>query len=92
MHANGSQSLWARVIERVPDLLAVALRRLPSHSGDRLNFLADIVGGVVFIGIAKARVLPPQHVLPALALYFVFVLVCVAGALLMRGLRRQGRV
>ena len=72
------------IINKVSEIISVAVKKLPNSSGDVLNFLADIIAGFVLVYLWKEGILPSEQVLLSFGIFLAFLLLCFTGSLLMR--------
>lgn len=72
------------IIDKVSDAVMKAVAGLPAYSGDRLNFLADVIAALVLGYLWYTGVLPRDQVLASFALLLVFLLLCFIATQLMK--------
>jgi ABC-type polysaccharide/polyol phosphate export permease len=79
-----SESIETKVINKVSETVAEAVRKLPAESGDVINFLADVIAGALLWYLWSEQLLAKDQVLLSFVIILAFLILCFIGTLLMR--------
>ena len=87
--SNKKSSFSSDAIKVISDGVTEITHELPAEWGDRLNFIADAIGGFIFLYILNERLLFTDQVFMSFVIFLVFMMLCFIATLLMRILDRQ---
>ena len=88
---NGESAFLWKVVNSVVNALVKLLSRLPSQSGDLLNGVIDLIAFVALMALWKSGILPANQWLLSFVILLGFLLLCFAGAMFVRIIKRTAR-